>query len=159
MRTKKRVAYLPPLELPNRGRELQIDKGHSERQAYTQRRIQGSLNRSAEISPRHRTSSLSDVSYMSTASSSSQKAKNRVLADSNRIRQIVPEAMIEKAVHPHSHIPLRYNESPYVLKLKQTKKERNHNDLPTDRISQLALNQRRGKSLSPKPNLFKRTNR
>lgn len=137
------------MELANRGTDSLAEKGNVEQRAYTQVRMPGSLNRSAEPSPRHRTPSLPDVSFMSTASSNSQKAKNRVLGDSNRIRQNVPEAMTEKALHPHSHIPLRYNESPYVLKLMQNKRNKNQVELPTDRLSQLALNQRRGKSLSP----------
>lgn len=154
VRPKKKIAYLPPIEMTNRegGSDLPIEKGV--RGSLSQRKIPRRANRSVESSPRVRSGSLTDTSYMSTASSSSQKAKNRVLAEKNQMRQGVPEAMKDKALHPHAHIAMRYNESPYVNRVKNGSQK----EISTDRISQLASNHVRGKSVSPTPTSIPRNN-
>ena len=155
VRPKKRIAYLPPIEAANKdGGDHLSDRGV--RASYSQRRIAGGLNRSRDSSPRRRSGSLTDVSYMSTASSSSRKAKQRVVLEAHRVRQGVPEEMKEKALHPRAHIPMRYNESPYVLKLKTDKYKNSNGEAITDRLPQQASHHVRGKSVSPTPKSLQR---
>ena len=126
MRPKRKIGYLPPIELGIKvsTEDRSADKINRKRGANSQRRVAGSLNRSVDLSPGHRSTTLSDRSYDSTASSNSQKAKQRVLADKNRQRPTLPDALNDQALRRHANIPSRYNESPYVLKF-QNSKDRN----------------------------------
>ena len=134
VRPKRKIGYLPPIELTTRDsiEERTIEKGARKRGANSLRRVPGSLNRSVDLSPQPRSGTLSDRSYVSTASSNSQKARQRVLVEKNRQRPVIPEAIKERALRMHANIPSRYNESPYVLKF-QNRKDRNSS---TDRNSE-----------------------
>lgn len=162
VRPKRKIGYLPAIDMQNQNNnDYQSDKGARNKQPlYSHRRIQGNLNRSVDTTPRRRSDSLSDLSYMSTASSSSQKGKNRVLVDKSRSKQVIPNVMKERAMHPHAHIPSRYKESPYVMKFQdsqaqaQARKNRYDNDgMPLETSSEKNL---RHKAASPTPNSLRR---
>ena len=117
VRPKKKRGYLPPLSLE----EGQPEKATRKLQVAIPRRIAAGLNRSVDSSARRRSESLSDMSYISTASSSSNKGKQKVLVGNHRlVNGHLPEVMMERALHPHGHIPYRYKESPYVQKFKNS---------------------------------------
>lgn len=128
VRPKRKIGYLPSIEMNVNGMEDRLLERRSVRRgANSQRRVPDSLNRSVDLSPRQRSGTLTDRSFISTESNSSQRGKKRVLVGKNRQRTILPDSLKERALRLHVHIPSRYNESPYVLKFK-TQKDRAGNN-------------------------------
>lgn len=122
VRPKRKIAYLPPVESNN---QLSPDRGVRKLPLPLNPHLKApvSLSRSVDSSSPGRLENLSDVSYVSTTSTNSQRGRQKVLAGDHRLgNNHVPEHLKERALHPHAHLPSRYKESPYVLALKNSPK-------------------------------------
>ena len=126
VRRKKKIGYLPPLKLNNQVNGVLSSK---KRGINSQLRVPLNLNRSVDSGTRRRSETLSDVSYRSTASSNTHKAKTKPLVVKPRVRPVLGEVN-DRAVHPRVHIQNRYKESPYVMNFKGKNTRVSPNDTP-----------------------------